>query len=66
MSVSLAGVIWGTIGPGVQLINELSGLSPWTISAYRAVAAVAVLLIVSLVMGRLAHPGPWLAVTGAA
>jgi drug/metabolite transporter, DME family len=53
MSVSLAGVIWGTIGPGVQLINELSGLSPWTISAYRAVAAVAVLLIVSLVMGRL-------------
>jgi DME family drug/metabolite transporter len=51
--VSLAGVIWGTIGPGVHLVHERSALSPLTISAYRAVVAVAVLLTVSLLTGRL-------------
>jgi DME family drug/metabolite transporter len=51
--VSLAGVVWGTIGPGVQLVHDGSGLAPLTISAYRAIAAVAVLLVISLVTGRL-------------
>ena len=51
--VSAAGVVWGTIGPAVQLAHEASGLSPWAISAYRAVAAVLVLLAASLVTRRL-------------
>lgn len=51
--VSLAGVIWGTIGPGVQLSHDSSGLDPLTISAYRAVVAVGVLVVVSLATGRL-------------
>jgi DME family drug/metabolite transporter len=53
--VSLAGVVWGTIGPAVQLVHEGSGLSPLTISAYRAIAAVAALLVVALATGRLAR-----------
>jgi drug/metabolite transporter, DME family len=52
ISVSLAGVIWGTIGPGVQLVHQGSGLSPWIISAYRSLVAVAVLVIGLLVSGR--------------
>lgn len=51
--VSLAGVVWGTIGPAAQLVYEASGLSPTTITAYRAIAAVAVLLLATLVTGRL-------------
>jgi DME family drug/metabolite transporter len=51
--VSGAGVVWGTIGPAVQLVHEGSGLSPWTISAYRAIAAVTALVAASLVTGRL-------------
>ena len=51
--MSLAGVVWGTIGPGVQLVHDGSGLAPLAISAYRAIAAVAVLLVISLVTGRL-------------
>lgn len=51
--VSLAGIIWGTIGPGVQIVHDSSGLSPVMISAYRAIAAVAVLLLVALITGRL-------------
>ena len=51
--MSLAGIIWGTIGPGVQLAHDASGLAPLTISAYRAVVAVAVLVVASLVTGRL-------------
>jgi drug/metabolite transporter, DME family len=50
--VSLAGVIWGTIGPAVQLVHDGSELSPLTISAYRAIAAVAVLVLLALVTGR--------------
>lgn len=49
----LAGVIWGTIGSGVRLVHEWSGVSPLTISAYRASAAVVVLLAVALVTRRL-------------
>ena len=52
--VCLAGVIWGTIGPGVRLVHEGSGLSPLTISAYRAIAAVAVLLLAAVFTRRLA------------
>jgi DME family drug/metabolite transporter len=37
--VSAAGVVWGTIGPAVQVAHESSGLSPWVISAYRAILA---------------------------
>lgn len=51
--VSSAGVIWGTIGPAIHLVHEWSGLSAVTISAYRAVAAVAVLLAFALVTRRL-------------
>ena len=51
--VSAAGVVWGTIGPAVQLAHEASGLSPWVISAYRAIAAVLVLLAASLATRRL-------------
>ncbi len=51
--VSAAGVIWGTIGPAVQLAHEASGLSPWTISAYRAIAALLALLTAILATRRL-------------
>jgi DME family drug/metabolite transporter len=51
--VSGAGVVWGTIGPAVQLVHEGSGLSPLTIGAYRAIAAVTALVGASLVTGRL-------------
>ena len=52
--VCLAGVIWGTIGPGVRIVHEWSGLSPLTISAYRAIAAVVVLVVIALVRRRFA------------
>jgi drug/metabolite transporter, DME family len=51
--VSCAGVVWGTIGPAVQLVHEGSGLSPWTIGAYRAIAVVTALVAASLLTGRL-------------
>ncbi len=51
--MSLAGVIWGTIGPAVKIVHDRSGLSPLTISAYRAIAAVAVLLLIALLTRRL-------------
>jgi drug/metabolite transporter, DME family len=54
LMVTSAGVIWGTIGPAVRLIHDWSKLSPLTISAYRAVAAITVLLLFALVTGRLA------------
>jgi drug/metabolite transporter, DME family len=50
--VSLAGVIWGTIGPGAQVVHDRSGLSPLTVTAYRAIAAVAVLGGVVVLSGR--------------
>ena len=51
--VVLAGVIWGTIGPGVRLAHERSQLSPLAISAYRATIAVSVLVLLALLRGRL-------------
>lgn len=51
--VSAAGVVWGTIGPAVQLAHEASGLSPWAISAYRAIAALLALVAASLMTRRL-------------
>ncbi len=48
-----AGVIWGTIGPAVDVIDDRSPLSVWTVGAYRAVAAVVALLVMVLVAGRL-------------
>lgn len=53
MLVILAGIIWGTIGPAVRLVHDDSGLSPSAINAYRAMAAVAALVLVSAVTGRL-------------
>lgn len=66
--VSVAGVLWGTIGPGVHLVHQRSGLTPLIISAYRAFAAVAVLLVAAMVTGRLAPTwslarGQWRRVT---
>ena len=40
-----AGVVWGTIGPAVDIVHDRSSLSVLTIGAYRAVAAVAVLAL---------------------
>lgn len=51
--VCAAGVIWGTIGPAVHLVHERSGFSPLAIGAYRAVAAVAVLIVAALATGRI-------------
>lgn len=51
--VSLAGFIWGTTGPLVQLTVEHSALSPLTISACRAVSAAVVLSVILLLAGRL-------------
>ena len=51
--VCLAGVVWGTIGPAVRLVHDRSGLSPLPIGAYRAIAAVAVLLATAAAMRRL-------------
>jgi DME family drug/metabolite transporter len=51
--VSLAGVVWGTIGPGVQVVHDRSGLIPLAVSAYRAVVAVVVLSLCCLATGRL-------------
>jgi DME family drug/metabolite transporter len=60
--VVLAGVIWGTIGPGVSLVHEWSGLGPVAISAYRAAVAVVVLVGAVLVAGRV--PQRWSAARG--
>jgi drug/metabolite transporter, DME family len=51
--VCLAGLVWGTIGPAVQLIHTGSSLSPPTICAYRAIAAVGALTAAVLTTGRL-------------
>ena len=63
--VCAAGVIWGTIGPAVDLVHAWSSLSVLAIGAYRAVVAVAVLVAALLATGRgaacralvRAHPG---------
>ena len=40
-----AGVVWGTIGPAVDIVHDRSSLSVLTIGAYRSIAAVAVLAL---------------------
>lgn len=55
--VCLAGVIWGTIGPGAQVLHDRSGLSSLTVTAYRAVAAVLVLTMGVALSGRRAAAG---------
>ncbi len=50
--VCVAGVIWGTIGPVVDVVDDRSALSVWTVGAYRAVAAVLALLLMVAVAGR--------------
>lgn len=42
--VCAAGVVWGTIGPAVDLVHDWSSLSVLAIGAYRAVVAVTVLV----------------------
>jgi len=44
-----AGVVWGTIGPAVDVVHDRSSLSVLTIGAYRAIAAVAVLALAATV-----------------
>jgi DME family drug/metabolite transporter len=44
-----AGVVWGTIGPAVDIVHDRSSLSVLTIGAYRAIAAVAVLALAATV-----------------
>jgi DME family drug/metabolite transporter len=46
------GVVWGTIGPAVDLVHERSSLSVLIIGAYRAVAAVAVLALAATATRR--------------
>jgi DME family drug/metabolite transporter len=60
--ICAAGVIWGTIGPAVDVIDERSSLSVWTVGAYRAVTAVAALLIAVVATGRVARCREMLAV----
>ncbi len=50
--VCLAGVVWGTIGPAVDVVDERSPLSVWVVGAYRSVAAVLALLVAVAVTGR--------------
>lgn len=52
LPVCLAGVIWGTIGPAVDVVVERSPLTVLTTGAYRAVVAVVALSLVVTVMGR--------------
>jgi drug/metabolite transporter, DME family len=62
--VCAAGVVWGTIGPGVDVVDDRSGLSVWVVGAYRATAAVAALLVAVAVTGRLARCRALLAAHG--
>lgn len=45
LSLSAAGVVWGTIGPAVDVVHNRTSLSVLVIGAYRAAAAVAVLTL---------------------
>lgn len=51
-SVCAAGVIWGTIAPVVDLVDERSPLSVLSVSAYRGIVAVLALLVLALATGR--------------
>ena len=50
--VCLAGLLWGTIGPAVDVVHDRSPLSPLTIGAYRSVSAIGALLVAVLVTRR--------------
>lgn len=50
--VCAAGVVWGTIGPAVDVVHDRSSLSVLTIGAYRAVAAIAVLALATTAARR--------------
>ena len=50
-----AGVVWGTIGPGVGLVHERSSLSVFTTGAYRGVAAVVTLLLAASLARQWGH-----------
>jgi DME family drug/metabolite transporter len=52
LSLCAAGVVWGTIGPAVDVVHDRSSLSVLAIGAYRAAAAVAVLAAAAAVGGR--------------
>lgn len=67
----LAGVVWGTIGPAVDVTHDRSGLSALTIGAYRSLAAVGVLVLATTAARRwracralLRQHGPRVALTG--
>ena len=47
-----AGIIWGTIGPAVDLVHERSDLSVLTMSGWRSSAAVLTLAVVVLLSGQ--------------
>lgn len=47
-----AGVLWGTIGPAVDVVDGRSELSVLTIGAYRSAVAVAVLVAVTTLASR--------------
>jgi len=51
--VCVAGVIWGTIGPAVDVVDDRSALSVWVVGGYRALAAVLALLLAVVLMRRL-------------
>lgn len=50
--VCTAGIIWGTIGPAVDVAHDRSSLSVLSIGAYRAAAAVAVLVLAATIARR--------------
>ncbi len=52
MLVCSAGVLWGTIGPGVAVAADDDSLGILTVGAYRALVAVAVLGLAVLITGR--------------
>ena len=54
LQVSLAGVLWGTGGLGVQLIREAQPMSVLTISAWRMGLAALVLLVAVAVLRQAA------------
>lgn len=47
-----AGVLWGTIGPAVDVVHDRSGLSALTIGAWRSVAGIAALALAVLAVRR--------------
>lgn len=47
-----AGVLWGTIGPAVDVVHDRSSLSVLTIGAYRSLAAVVVLALAATATRR--------------